>query len=91
MQILTIRTGFVVFECKFEPAERDSKHLNPNLNHWKGIQSIRMRMLTILTGLEGFECSFQSFERDSKHLNTNSNHSKGFEALECKLKPFERD
>ena len=70
--------------------ERDSKHKNANLNHWKGIRNIRMQIRTIRT-------KFEAFERNSKHLNANLNQSKGiwtilmqiptlptkFEAFEC--------
>ena len=40
MKFLTIRKGLEAFEFKFEPFERDSKHLNANLNPSKGIRSI---------------------------------------------------
>jgi len=39
MQILNIRAKFEAFECKFK---QNSKHLNPNSNRSKGIQSIQM-------------------------------------------------
>ena len=38
MQIRTIRKGF---ECKFEPFQKDLKHLNPNSNS-RGICSIEI-------------------------------------------------
>ena len=91
MQLLTIRTKFEAFECKFEPFERDSKQLNANPNHSQRIRSIQLQIRTI--------------RKDSKHLNANSNHSKGIrsnrmhirtirkglQAFECKFEPFERD
>ena len=65
MQILTIRTKFEAFECKFELFEWDSKHLNANSNRLKGIwsiriqiQSIRIQILTIRIKFEAFECKF---------------------------------
>jgi len=71
MQIITIRTGFeefeCKFECKFETLERDSKHSNANLNHSKEIWSIQMQIRTIWKGLEAFECKFKQFEIDSKY------------------------
>ena len=45
MQILTIRKGFEIFECKFEPFKKDSKHL-------KQIRTIRK-------GFESFQCKFE--------------------------------
>ena len=91
MRMLTIRKGFKAFECKFEPFERDSKHL-------KVIRSILIQILTIREG-------FEAFESKSKHSNSNSNHSKvigsilmqirtirkGFEAFECIFKQLKRD
>jgi len=62
MQVRTIRKGFEVFECKFQPFELDSKLSNVNLNLLNGIRSVWMQILT--------------FERDSKHSNANSNHLK---------------
>ena len=50
MQIRTIQKGFKAFECKFEQFERDSKHLNENSNHSKGIQSIQMQISNIWKG-----------------------------------------
>ena len=58
MQIWTIWKGFKAFECKFEPFERDSKHLNAYLNHSKGSRNIRMDIRTIQKGFEDFECKF---------------------------------
>ena len=60
MQILTIRKGFEVFECKFEQFER--------------IQSIQMQIWTIPKEFKAFECKFEPFESDSNHSNVNSNH-----------------
>ena len=37
MQIRIISRGFEALEFKFKPFERDSKHLNTNSNHSKGI------------------------------------------------------
>jgi len=45
---------------------RDSKHLNANLNHSKGIRSIRMQIRTT-------QKVFEPFRQDSKHLNAYSN------------------
>ena len=42
IQFLNFRKGFEAFECKFKPFERDSRHLNANSNHSKGIRSIRI-------------------------------------------------
>ena len=47
MQILTIRMVFEAFECKFEPFERDSKHLNANSNHSNQIRRFGIQILTI--------------------------------------------
>ena len=58
MQILTIRKEFEAFECKFQPFERDSKHLNPNSNYSNEIRSIRMQIWTIQKGLKAFKCIF---------------------------------
>ena len=58
MQSLTIWKGFAAFECKFEPFETESKHLNNNSKHSKGIQSIPMQILTLQTRFEAFECKF---------------------------------
>ena len=88
MQILTIRKGFEALECKLEPLERDSKHLNGNSNHSKGIQSIRIQILTfqikcfVMQIQKGFESNFEPLERDSKHLNANTNHSKGIRSFQ---------
>ena len=66
MQILTIRKGFEAFEYKFEPFERDSKHLNANSNHSKGFRSIRMQIVTIRTkfedGKQEWKGEFEAFE-----------------------------
>ena len=84
MQIRTMQNGFEVLGKGFEPFERD-------LNHSKGIQSIRMQIRTIQNGFEAFEmqirtsrkgfkafeCKFEPFERDLMLSNPNSNHSKG--------------
>ena len=64
MQILTIRKEFEAFEGKFEPFEKDSKHLNANSNHSKGFRSNRMHIETIWKGLEAFERKFEPFEMD---------------------------
>ena len=61
--------------------QRDSKHSNGNLNHSKGIRSLRMEIRTIRKGFEAFESKFESFERDSNHSNPNSNHSKGIRSI----------
>ena len=95
MEIRTIQKGFKAFDRKFEPFEWDSKHSNPNLNHSKGIRSIRMEIRTIRMGFEAFEWKFESFKRDSKDSNGNSNHSKGIRSIRIafkrKFEPFERD
>ena len=65
MQIRANRKGFVAFECKFEPFERDSKGLYANSNHSKGNRSIQMEILTIRKGFEVFNCKFEPFKRDS--------------------------
>ena len=87
---LPIRKGFEAFKSTFEPFGRDSKHLNENSNHLKGIRSIRMQILTIQTKFETFKCKFEPFEGDSKHSNSYSSHWKGFKAFESKFEPFER-
>ena len=74
MQIKTIRKGFKAFESKFEPFKRDSKDLKANLNHSKGIWSIRMQIQTLRTRFEAFKCKFKPFEKDLKHSNANSNY-----------------
>jgi len=66
MQIPTIRKGF---KLKFEPLERDSKHLNETSNYSKVIRNIRMQILTIRKGFEAFESEFEPLVRDSKHSN----------------------
>ena len=71
MQIQTIPTKFEVFECKVEPFEQDSKHLNAYSNHCKGILTIWMQTRTI---------------RDSKRLNANSNHSKGIRHIQIQIR-----
>ena len=85
MHILTLRKGLERFECKFEPFEKDSKHL-------KQIRTIRK-------GFEAFESNFEQFEKDLKDSNVNSKLSKrirsirmqirtiqkGFEGFECKF------
>ena len=76
MQIGTIQKIFEVFECKFEPFERDSKHSNAISNYLKGIGSVQMQFLIIWKKLEAFEFKFEPFERDSKHSYANTNHSK---------------
>ena len=86
MQIQTIRKGFQAFECKFELLERDSRHSNPNPNHSKGIQRIRMQVLTIRMGFKVFECNFEPVERDSKHSNPNSNFAKGIRSIRIPIK-----
>ena len=78
MQFQTVRNGFEDFKCNFEPFERDSKHLNANSIHSKGIRSIQLQVQSIRKGFEAFECKFEPFKRDSKHSNANSNNSKGF-------------
>ena len=50
MQILTIRTKFEAFECKFELFERDWKHSNAYSSHWEGIVNNRMEIGTIRSG-----------------------------------------
>ena len=77
MLILTIRKGFEALKCKFELLERDSKQLNANSNHSKGIWSIQLQIWTSRMGFEAFKSKFGSLVRDSKHSNRNSNHSKG--------------
>ena len=52
MQIQAIGNGFEAFECKLDSFEIDSKRSNANLNHSKGIRSIRMQIQTIRKGLE---------------------------------------
>ena len=58
--------GFEAFEYKFDPFERDSKHLNVNSNILKGIRGIWTQIITIRKGFEAFEWLIES---DSKHLN----------------------
>jgi len=58
MQIRTIWKGFEAFILKFEPFERDSKHLNANSNQSKGIRRIRMQIQTTWKEFEAFECKF---------------------------------
>jgi len=58
MQIWTIRNGFEVLECKFEPFERDSKNANANSNHSKGIWIVQMQIRAIRKGFEAIECKF---------------------------------
>ena len=67
MQILTIRKGFEIFECKFEPFDRELKHSSANSNHLKGIRSIRVQILTIWKEFEAFEWKLEAFEQNSKH------------------------
>ena len=55
MEIRTIQKGFEAFEWKFQPFERDLKHLNTNSNLSNQIQSILMQILTIRNGFEWFE------------------------------------
>ena len=85
MQIRTIRKGFEVFECKFKPFERDSKHSNANSNDSKGIRCIWMQTWTIRKGFVGFECKCEPFERNSKHSNRNSNQSKGIRSIRMQI------
>jgi len=47
MEIRTIRTRFEAIEWKLEQFERDSNHLNANLNHSNEIWGNRMQILTI--------------------------------------------
>ena len=58
IQIRIIWKGFEEFEWKLEPFERDSEGSNPNSNHSKGIESVRMQILTIRNGFEAFKCKF---------------------------------
>ena len=44
MQIYTIRKGFELLDCKFQPFKR--------------VRSIWMQILTIRKGFEAFECKF---------------------------------
>ena len=46
MQILAIQKGFEAFISKFEPFEKDSKHLNAISTYLKWIRSIRMQIRT---------------------------------------------
>ena len=55
MQIITIQKRFKALECKFEPFERDSKHLYANSIHSNQIWSIQMHIRTIR---KEFECKF---------------------------------
>ena len=75
MQILTIWKGFEAFEYKLELLEKDSKHLNLNWNHLKGIWSTRIQIWAIQKRFEALESKFERFERDLKLLKANSNHS----------------
>ena len=52
------------FECKFEPVERDLKHLNANKLLERDLR-------------HAFEPKFDPFESNSKHSNANSNYSNG--------------
>ena len=55
IQIRTIRKELEAFKCKFEPFERDSKHL---YNHSNQIRSIRIQIRTLQAWLEALECKF---------------------------------
>ena len=66
-KLQTIRKRFEAFECTFKPFERDSKHSNGNLNHSKGIGSIRIQIQTI--------------RKRFKHSNSNSNYSKKIRSI----------
>ena len=76
MQIQTSRKELEIFKSKFEPLEKDSKHLNADSNHSKGIRSIQMQIRTSRSRkeFEAFESKFEHVEKDSK---LDSNHSKG--------------
>ena len=83
--------GLKAFESKLE---RYSKNSNPNSNHLKGIQRIRIQIRTIRKGVEALESKFDPFERDSKHSNPNSDNSKWIRKIRIqieKFEPFERD
>ena len=62
MEIRILVTRFEAFKWKFEPFERDSKHMNANSNHSKGIQRIPMQILTIWKEFDTFESKFEAFE-----------------------------
>ena len=85
MQIETIRKAFEAFECKIELLERDSKRSNANLNHSKGIRSIRMLIWTIRKVFEAFESRFDPFERIRSIRVQIKTIRKGFEAFKCKF------
>ena len=92
MQIRTIRKGLEALELKFEPFEMDSKHLNANSNHSKGIGSIRIEIRTIRKVFEALKCKFEPFERVRVSIEIQIRTIwNGFEAFKCKFEPFERD
>ena len=59
----------------------DTKRLNANFKHSKGIRVIRIEIQTTLKEFEAFEWKFEPFDRDSKHSNANSSHSKGIRSI----------
>ena len=102
---------FKGFKCKFKPFkndlnhkfwlfEKDSKHLNSNSNHPKGIRSSQIQIRTTRKGFEWFGSKFKPHENVSI---SNSMHSKeirsiwmqiptiwkAFQAFESKFKPLE--
>ena len=84
IQIRTIRKGFEAFECKFEPFEIYSKHLNVNSNDLKGIRSIRIQIRTIWKEFEALDRKFEPFERNWRIRMQIQTIRKGIEAFECK-------
>ena len=61
MQIVSNQKEFEEFDSKFEPFETDSKHLNANSNHSKGIRS---NIWTIPKRLEVFQRKLKQLKRD---------------------------
>ena len=97
MQIQTIHKKFEAFESKFEPLkmafeckfvqfERDSKHLNWNSNHFKGIRIIQIQISTTRKGFEALKLQFEPFEKGLKHSNAFSNHSKGIWTIRMQIR-----
>ena len=88
--------GFQQFEYKLEPFEQNSKHLNANSNHSKGIRAIPMQILTLRTRFEAFKCKLQpfkthfkhfnvNFDRELKHSNANSYHSNSILSIRMQI------
>ena len=84
--------GFKVFECKFQPFNRDSKHSNANSNYLKMIRSTWMQIRTqipiIWKGFEAFEHKFEQFKKDLKQSNPNSKHLNGIASIRMQILTF---